>query len=94
MFGCLTSFFEEELVGACDFSPEAAFVPLGFDAEEVAPALPELVSLYFFEGVALLVRRFFAFPLPCFLSFDAPLLLVLFLLVDAEIDFRFLATKL
>lgn len=84
VFGCLTSFCK------------AAFVPLGFDAEEVAPVLPGLglVPLFFFEEVALLVRRFFASPLPCFLSFDVPLLLVLFLLVDAEDDFRFLATKL
>ena len=86
--------FCEELVGAGDFSPEAAIVPLGFDAEEVAPVLPGLVSLFFFEEVALLVRRFFEFPLPWFLSFDTPLLLVLFLVVDAEDDFRFLATKL
>ena len=91
IFGGLSSFCAELDTRA--FFTDATLVPIFFDADEEGPRLFGLASLFFFEEVALLVRRLLAAPLPCFVSFDAPLLLDRFLL-EAEGTFRTLATNL
>ena len=90
IFGGLSSFCAELDTRA--FFTDATLVPIFFDADEEGPRLFGLASLFFFEEVALLVRRLLAAPLPCFVSFDAPLLLDRFLL-EAEGAFRTLATN-